>query len=115
MTWYDLTQPVLSGFKHLFIMLSAIGGPGHYPPMVRRQVAPEAKKGGGGAHFNRAHNPEAIARAKGGGGTGVAPGGKSSFAGQIVPIYGFGILLYIMYILFKVRHRKLATVGNKIV
>ncbi|XP_063053846.1 protein RIC-3b [Engraulis encrasicolus] len=80
----------------------AEGGPGHYPPMVRRQVAPEAKKGGGGAHFNRAHNPEAIARAKGGGGTGVAPGGKSSFAGQIVPIYGFGILLYIMYILFKI-------------
>lgn len=76
-------------------------GPGHFPPMVRRQVAPEAQRGSS-AHFSRAHNPEAIARAKGGG-TGAAPSGKSSLAGQIIPIYGFGILLYILYILFKVR------------
>ncbi|KAG5273411.1 hypothetical protein AALO_G00151040 [Alosa alosa] len=76
------------------------GGSGHFPPMVRRQLAPEGQRANG-AQFSRAHNTEAIARAKGGG-TGAAPGGKSSLAGQIIPIYGFGILLYILYILFKI-------------
>uniref|UniRef100_A0A3B3T859 RIC3 acetylcholine receptor chaperone n=1 Tax=Paramormyrops kingsleyae TaxID=1676925 RepID=A0A3B3T859_9TELE len=52
-----------------------LAGPGHFPPMMQRQG------GGGGA----------------GGG-----GGKSNLMGRIIPIYGFGILLYILYILFKV-------------
>lgn len=65
---------------------------------MHRQKAPERTAG---ASFSRAHNPEAIARAKGAG-TGVGAGGKSNLAGQIIPVYGFGILLYILYILFKV-------------
>uniref|UniRef100_A0AAY4DH73 Resistance to inhibitors of cholinesterase protein 3 N-terminal domain-containing protein n=1 Tax=Denticeps clupeoides TaxID=299321 RepID=A0AAY4DH73_9TELE len=75
------------------------GGPGSFPPMMHRQNNQKA----GGARFSRAHNTEAIARAKGGGvGTGMGTGGKSNLAGQIIPIYGFGILLYILYILFKI-------------
>uniref|UniRef100_A0A8C7JNL6 Resistance to inhibitors of cholinesterase protein 3 N-terminal domain-containing protein n=2 Tax=Oncorhynchus kisutch TaxID=8019 RepID=A0A8C7JNL6_ONCKI len=69
--------------------------------MVHRQMAPDSQ-GQRAAGSTRAHNTEAIARAKGGGGTGVGTGGKSNLAGQIIPIYGFAILLYILYILFKI-------------
>ncbi|XP_029909755.1 protein RIC-3b isoform X2 [Myripristis murdjan] len=75
-------------------------GPGHFPPMIHRHTAPDGQRPTG-SHFSRAHNPEAIARAKGAG-TGAGTGGKSNLAGQIIPIYGFGILLYILYILFKI-------------
>uniref|UniRef100_A0A667X632 RIC3 acetylcholine receptor chaperone n=1 Tax=Myripristis murdjan TaxID=586833 RepID=A0A667X632_9TELE len=75
---------------------------GHFPPMIHRHTAPDGQRPTG-SHFSRAHNPEAIARAKGAG-TGAGTGGKSNLAGQIIPIYGFGILLYILYILFKVKY-----------
>ncbi|CAB1331659.1 unnamed protein product [Coregonus sp. 'balchen'] len=68
---------------------------GRFPPMVHRQMAPDSQ-GQRAAGSTRAHNTEAIARAKGG------TGGKSNLAGQIIPIYGFGILLYILYLLFKI-------------
>ncbi|XP_056138367.1 protein RIC-3b [Lampris incognitus] len=75
---------------------------GRFPPMPHRQVASDGhNQRAAGSHFSRAHNPEAIARAKGSG-TGAGTGGKSNLAGQIIPIYGFGILLYILYILFKI-------------
>ncbi|CAL8263841.1 unnamed protein product [Merluccius merluccius] len=76
---------------------------GHFPPMTPRQMATDGKgqRPTGAAQFSRAHNTEAIARAKGVG-TGPGTGGKSNLAGQIIPIYGFGILLYILYILFKI-------------
>ncbi|KAM3870103.1 protein RIC-3b [Diretmus argenteus] len=79
-------------------------GLGRFPPMIHRQAAPEGQRAAG-SQFSRAHNTEAIARAKGantGGGTGAGMGGKSNLAGQIIPIYGFAILLYILYILFKI-------------
>uniref|UniRef100_UPI003AADD37C protein RIC-3b n=1 Tax=Centroberyx gerrardi TaxID=166262 RepID=UPI003AADD37C len=77
-------------------------GPGRFPPMVHRQMAPDSQgQRAAGSQFSRAHNTEAIARAKGAG-TGAGTGGKSNLAGQIIPIYGFGILLYILYILFKI-------------
>uniref|UniRef100_A0A673NDI9 Resistance to inhibitors of cholinesterase protein 3 N-terminal domain-containing protein n=1 Tax=Sinocyclocheilus rhinocerous TaxID=307959 RepID=A0A673NDI9_9TELE len=45
--------------------------------------------------FNVSHyNPEAIARAKG--------VGKLNLLGQVIPVYGFGIFLYIIYLFFKV-------------
>lgn len=69
---------------------------------MMHQMAPEGRsQRAAGAGYSRAHNPEAIARAKGAG-TGAGTGGKSNLAGQIIPVYGFGILLYILYILFKV-------------
>ncbi|XP_041853907.1 protein RIC-3b [Melanotaenia boesemani] len=77
-------------------------GSGNFPPMMHRQVAPEGRgQRAAGSGFSRAQNPEAIARAKGPG-TGTGAGGKSNLAGQIIPVYGFGILLYILYILFKI-------------
>nr|XP_046250395.1 protein RIC-3b [Scatophagus argus] len=77
-------------------------GSGRLPPMMHRQMAPDGRgQRAAGSGFSRAHNPEAIARAKGAG-TGAGTGGKSNLAGQIIPVYGFGILLYILYILFKI-------------
>ncbi|KAI2644068.1 Protein RIC-3 [Labeo rohita] len=76
------------------------GPAGHFPPMPHRPPASEEQRRSG-RHFSRAHNTEAIARAKGAG-AGASAGGKSNLAGQIIPIYGFGILLYILYILFKI-------------
>ncbi|XP_044048550.1 protein RIC-3b [Siniperca chuatsi] len=77
-------------------------GSGRLPPMMHRQAAPEGRgQKAAGSGFSRAHNPEAVSRAKGAG-TGAGTGGKSNLAGQIIPVYGFGILLYILYILFKI-------------
>ncbi|KAJ8406437.1 hypothetical protein AAFF_G00300110 [Aldrovandia affinis] len=73
-------------------------GPGRFPPMMHRQQMPDGQWGAG-SPYSRAHNAEAIAKAKGGG---IGGGGKSNLMGQIIPIYGFGILLYILYILFKI-------------
>ncbi|XP_056273340.1 protein RIC-3b [Pseudoliparis swirei] len=72
---------------------------GRFPSMMQRQAAPEGR--GQRAAGSRAHGTEAVSRAKGAG-TGVGTGGKSNLAGQIIPVYGFGILLYILYILFKI-------------
>ncbi|KAK9952799.1 hypothetical protein ABG768_018606 [Culter alburnus] len=75
---------------------------GQFPPGPQRASVSEEQRRSG-RQFSRAHNPEAIARAKGAGaGAGAGTGGKSNLAGQIIPIYGFGILLYILYILFKI-------------
>uniref|UniRef100_A0A673AG05 Resistance to inhibitors of cholinesterase protein 3 N-terminal domain-containing protein n=1 Tax=Sphaeramia orbicularis TaxID=375764 RepID=A0A673AG05_9TELE len=99
-------------FKVLFLLLLflASAGAGRFPPMMHRQMAPEGRgQRGAGSGFSRAHNSEAIARVKGSGsgtGTGAGTGGKSNLAGQIIPVYGFGILLYILYILFKVKQTK---------
>ncbi|AWP07845.1 putative protein RIC-3-like [Scophthalmus maximus] len=77
-------------------------GSGRFPPMMHRQAASEGRgQRAASAGSSRAHNTEAIAKAKGAG-TGAGTGGKSNLAGQIIPVYGFGILLYILYILFKI-------------
>ncbi|KAM9854914.1 protein RIC-3b [Aulostomus maculatus] len=77
-------------------------GSGRFPPMMHRQITPESRgQRTAASGYSRAHNPEAIARAKGAG-TGAGMAGKSNLAGQIIPVYGFGILLYILYILFKI-------------
>ncbi|XP_074489857.1 protein RIC-3b [Sebastes fasciatus] len=77
-------------------------GSGRFPPMMHRQAAPEGRSQRAAASgFNRAQNSEAVVRTKGAG-TGAGTGGKSNLAGQIIPVYGFGILLYILYILFKI-------------
>ncbi|KAF7199387.1 protein RIC-3b isoform X2 [Nothobranchius furzeri] len=70
-------------------------GSGQFPPMMHRQVAPESR----GQRTAGSGGP--VTRAKGAG-TGAGTGGKSNLAGQIIPVYGFGILLYILYILFKI-------------
>ncbi|XP_061578369.1 protein RIC-3b [Cololabis saira] len=77
-------------------------GAGRFPPGMHRQGAPEGRgKKVSGSGFSRAQNSEATPRTKGAG-PGPGTGGKSNLAGQIIPVYGFGILLYILYILFKI-------------
>ncbi|XP_058501502.1 protein RIC-3b [Solea solea] len=77
-------------------------GSGRFPPMMHRQSASEVRgQRAGSAGYSRANNPDTVAKAKGAG-LGVGTGGKSNLAGQIIPVYGFGILLYILYILFKI-------------
>ena len=74
---------------------------GRFPPMMHQQQAPSDGQTPG-ARFQRSHLAEAFAKAKGsGGGAGAGSGGRG-LMGQIIPIYGFGIFLYILYILFKV-------------
>ncbi|XP_077566792.1 protein RIC-3b isoform X2 [Stigmatopora nigra] len=83
----------------------ASGTEGHFPPMVHRQMAPEARgQRVGSSSSSRGHKTEAVvARTKGAGaGGGLGTAAKSNLAGQIIPVYGFGILLYILYILFKI-------------
>ncbi|XP_061679301.1 protein RIC-3b [Syngnathoides biaculeatus] len=80
---------------------------GHFPPMVHRHTAPEGRGqrvAAGSGSSSRAHKGDAgVARAKGAGtGAGLGTAAKSNLAGQIIPVYGFGILLYILYILFKI-------------
>ncbi|XP_005000247.1 protein RIC-3 isoform X3 [Cavia porcellus] len=79
---------------------------GRLPPIMHHQPVPSDGQTPGG-RFQRSHLAEAFAKAKGSGG---GPGGSSGrgLMGQIIPIYGFGIFLYILYILFKLSKGKTA-------
>nr|XP_056707655.1 protein RIC-3 [Euleptes europaea] len=73
-------------------------------PTMQHPVSPETRPPA--THFPRSHLVEAVAKAKGGGGGNGGGGGGGGgtgrgLVGQVIPIYGFGILLYILYILFK--------------
>ncbi|XP_004470329.2 protein RIC-3 isoform X2 [Dasypus novemcinctus] len=81
------------------------GNFGRFPPMMHHHQAPSDGQTPG-ARFQRSHLAEAFAKAKG---TGAGTGGVNSgrgLMGQIIPIYGFGIFLYILYILFKLSKGK---------
>ncbi|XP_009077133.1 PREDICTED: protein RIC-3 [Acanthisitta chloris] len=65
-------------------------------------------------HFPRSHLAEAVAKAKaGGGGSGSTGGTGRGLVGQIIPIYGFGIFLYILYILFKLASKGRTTAAER--
>lgn len=72
---------------------------GRFPPMMHRHVTPEPR---GQRLAGVRSQSEVKGTGSGGSGTGSGPGGKSNLAAQIIPVYGFGILLYILYILFKI-------------
>ncbi|XP_069824119.1 protein RIC-3 [Dendropsophus ebraccatus] len=72
----------------------AEGSSGRFPSSVPPVKPPDGRAGS----FPRSHLSEAVSKAKGGGG---GSSSRQSLVGQIIPIYGFGILLYILYILFK--------------
>ncbi|XP_007953025.1 protein RIC-3 [Orycteropus afer afer] len=83
-----------------------------FPPMMHHRQAPSDGHTPG-ARFQRSHLAEAFAKAKGAGG---GPGGGGSgrgLMGQIIPIYGFGIFLYILYILFKLSKGKTTAEDQK--
>ncbi|XP_029812076.1 protein RIC-3 isoform X6 [Suricata suricatta] len=77
---------------------------GRFPPMMHHHQPPSDGQTPG-ARFQRSHLAEAFAKAKGSGG-GTGGGSGRGLMGQIIPIYGFGIFLYILYILFKLSKGK---------
>ncbi|XP_006885499.1 PREDICTED: protein RIC-3 isoform X1 [Elephantulus edwardii] len=85
---------------------------GRLPPMMHHHHTPSDGQTTG-ARFQRSHLAEAFAKAKGpGGGTGGGGSGRG-LMGQIIPIYGFGIFLYILYILFKLSKGKTTAEDQK--
>ncbi|XP_064019744.1 protein RIC-3 isoform X3 [Pogoniulus pusillus] len=84
---------------------------GRFPPRMHYQATPSSPAA---PHFPRSHLAEAVAKAKaGGGGSGSAGGSGRGLVGQIIPIYGFGIFLYILYILFKLASKGKTTAGER--
>ncbi|XP_038861141.1 protein RIC-3-like isoform X4 [Salvelinus namaycush] len=80
-------------------------GPGYYPPMIHRLQMPEEGLGQWmeGSHDSGPHSPEVLA--KGMGTLQIRGATKSNLISQAIPIYGFGILLYILFIIFKMTTR----------
>ncbi|NXI52186.1 RIC3 protein, partial [Chloroceryle aenea] len=84
---------------------------GRFPPRMHYQATPDSRAA---SHFPRSHLAEAVAKAKAGGGGGGSAGGTGrGLVGQIIPIYGFGIFLYILYILFKLASKGRTTAGER--
>uniref|UniRef100_A0A4W5KNB2 RIC3 acetylcholine receptor chaperone n=1 Tax=Hucho hucho TaxID=62062 RepID=A0A4W5KNB2_9TELE len=83
-------------------LLSFLVGPGYYPPMMHRLQMPEEGRGQWmeGTHDSGPHSLEVLA--KGMGTLQIRGATKSNLISQAIPIYGFGILLYILFIIFKV-------------
>ncbi|KAM5318869.1 protein RIC-3 isoform 2-T2 [Glossophaga mutica] len=86
---------------------------GRFPPMMHHHQAPLDGQSPA-ARVQRSHLAEAFAKARGsGGGTGGGGGSGRGLMGQIIPIYGFGIFLYILYILFKLSRGKTTAEDRK--
>ncbi|XP_051476879.1 protein RIC-3 isoform X2 [Apus apus] len=84
---------------------------GRFPLRMHYQATPDSRAV---PHFPRSHLAEAVAKAKaGGGGGGSTAGTGRGLVGQIIPIYGFGIFLYILYILFKLASKGKTTAGER--
>uniref|UniRef100_A0A673CUC2 Resistance to inhibitors of cholinesterase protein 3 N-terminal domain-containing protein n=1 Tax=Sphaeramia orbicularis TaxID=375764 RepID=A0A673CUC2_9TELE len=72
-------------------------GPGFYPPVMHQLSFPEdSDQWGVDPSYSMTHNAEIVAKVKGIGRK------KYNLMAQVIPIYGFGILLYIFYIIYKV-------------
>uniref|UniRef100_A0A8C7EFH3 Resistance to inhibitors of cholinesterase protein 3 N-terminal domain-containing protein n=1 Tax=Nothoprocta perdicaria TaxID=30464 RepID=A0A8C7EFH3_NOTPE len=80
-----------------------------FPPRMHYQVTPDSRAA---SPFPRSHLAEAVAKAKAGGG-GSSGGTGRGLVGQIIPIYGFGIFLYILYILFKLSSKGKTAAGER--
>ncbi|NXI08680.1 RIC3 protein, partial [Irena cyanogastra] len=81
------------------------------PPRMHSHATPDGRAV---PHFPRSHLAEAVAKAKaGGGGSGSTGGSGRGLVGQIIPIYGFGIFLYILYILFKLASKGRTTPAER--
>ncbi|XP_071415017.1 protein RIC-3 isoform X1 [Pithys albifrons albifrons] len=84
---------------------------GRFPPRMHSHATPDSRAA---PHFPRSHLAEAVAKAKaGGGGSGSTGGTGRGLVGQIIPIYGFGIFLYILYILFKLASKGKTTPAER--
>ncbi|KAG7244321.1 hypothetical protein INR49_004021 [Caranx melampygus] len=72
-------------------------GPGFYPSVMHQLSAPDdSEPWGVDPSYSMTHSAEAMAKVRG-----VRRGKKYNLMAQVIPIYGFGILLYILYIIYK--------------
>ncbi|XP_070766977.1 protein RIC-3 [Enoplosus armatus] len=72
-------------------------GPGFYPPVMHQLSLPaDPEQWGVDPSYSMTHSAEAMAKIKG-----IGRGKKYNLMAQAIPIYGFGILLYIFYIIYK--------------
>uniref|UniRef100_A0A8C6TUG6 Resistance to inhibitors of cholinesterase protein 3 N-terminal domain-containing protein n=1 Tax=Neogobius melanostomus TaxID=47308 RepID=A0A8C6TUG6_9GOBI len=100
-TLYDFVQLKKTVSCLVSIYAFPVSGRGQFPPMMQRHVTPDLR-GQRGHGEVRGTGSGGAGSGGGGAGTGSGLGGKSNLAAQIIPVYGFGILLYILYILFKI-------------
>ncbi|XP_059508028.1 protein RIC-3 [Stegostoma tigrinum] len=61
-------------------------------------VSQQKQQGSAHTHFPGSHQADSLTKAKGGN----SGGGNKSFMTQIIPVYGFGLFMYVLYILFKI-------------
>ncbi|XP_045888980.1 LOW QUALITY PROTEIN: protein RIC-3 [Micropterus dolomieu] len=72
-------------------------GPGFYPPVMNQLSLPvDPERWGVDPSYSMTHSAEAMAKIKG-----IGRGKKYNLMAQAIPIYGFGIFLYIFYIIYK--------------
>ncbi|XP_072516078.1 uncharacterized protein ric3a [Salminus brasiliensis] len=73
-------------------------GPGHIPPLrYRQQFSEDPDQWQTESLYTKPFSPEALSRTR--------DAGKPNLLGQVIPVYGFGIFLYIIYIFFKLTHK----------
>ncbi|XP_076739247.1 protein RIC-3 [Maylandia zebra] len=84
-------------------------GPGFYPPAMHKLSVPEdPEQWDVDPSFSMTHSLEAMAKVKG-----IRRGKKYNLMTQVIPLYGFGILLYILYIIHKLTCRGKANKPGK--
>ncbi|XP_041052573.1 protein RIC-3 [Carcharodon carcharias] len=66
--------------------------------MQRPMVSQHKQQWSAHPHFPGSHQAESVTKAKGG----SSGGGNKSIMTQIIPVYGFGLFMYVLYILFKI-------------
>ncbi|XP_061566409.1 protein RIC-3 [Cololabis saira] len=71
-------------------------GPGFHPSVMHRLAVPEDQEGWDVDPPSLTHTVEMMAKMKS-----IGKGKKSNLMTQVIPIYGFGVLLYILYIIYK--------------
>ncbi|XP_034019202.1 protein RIC-3 [Thalassophryne amazonica] len=80
-------------------------GPGFYPPMMHQLTFPEGpEQWEVEKSYSMTHSAEAMAKLQS-----TRRGKKYNLMAQVIPIYGFGILLYILYIMYKLTCKEKTT------
>ncbi|XP_061884944.1 protein RIC-3 isoform X1 [Entelurus aequoreus] len=84
-------------------------GPGFYPPRMHQvSLSDDPEQWAVDPFHSLTQSMEATARIKG-----IGRGKKYNLMAQVIPIYGFGILLYILYIIYKLTCKGKSTKSGK--
>lgn len=86
-------------------------GPGFHPS-VRQQLSfqEDPEQWAVETSYSLTHGAETMAKFKG-----IGRGKKYNLMAQVIPLYGFGIFLYIFYIIYKVGHFLICCSTNDII